>query len=171
MGSRSPNIWYFSFPWEPIYLGLSFLSDTSFNKPHWDIAPCKNINASWVSNACGQAIWPPEYIFSLRTFGPRKLQILLLWWCRPHKRHSIHSGSVFQNDIWGFFLPGLQKNIRKLPTKGSLKIQRRYTPKKAEGSCKGDPLKAKKEDGKSRGAVKSPARLHIYIYIYLKNPL
>jgi len=75
------------------------------------------------------------------------------------------------------------KNIWKLPTKGSLKIQRRYTPKEAEGSCKGDPLKAKKEDGKGRGVVKSPASLCMYvcmyvcvcvcvcIYIYMKNPL
>ena len=42
-------------------------------------------------------------------------------------------------------------------------------PKEAEGSCKGDPLKAEKEDGKGRGAAKSPASLHIYIY--LKNSL
>ena len=160
MGSRSPNIWYFSFPWEPIYLGLSFLSDTSLNKPHWDIAPCKNINAGWVSNACGQAVWPPEYIFSLRTFRLCKLQALLLWRCRPHKRHLIHGG-CFSKWSPRFVSPRAAKNIWKLPTKGSLKIQRRYTPKEAEGSCKGDPLKAKKEDGKGRGAVKSPASLHI----------
>ena len=55
------------------------------------------------------------------------------------------------------------KKLWKLPTKGSLEIQRRYMPKEAEGSCKGDPLKAEKEDGKGGGAAKSPARLHIYI--------
>lgn len=165
MGSRSPNIWYFSFPWEPIYLGLSFLSDTSFNKPHWDIALCKNINAGWVSNACGQAVWPPEHIFSLRTFWPCKLQILLLWRCRPHKRLLIHGGRVFENDLWGLYLPGLQKIYGSCPQKAPWKFREGIRPRRQRGAVRVTPWKQRKRMVRPGEQLNhQPACIYIYIW-------
>lgn len=118
---------------------------------------------------CSQAVWSLECIFSLRTFWPFKWQIQLLCQCHARKRHSNHHHCVSENDLWGWYLPGLQKKTRELPPKMAPRKSGEDIRSQRTGSYKGHLQRAEKENDKGVASFKSPGTLHIFEKLPLRK--
>lgn len=118
---------------------------------------------------CGQAVWSLECIFSLRTFWPFKWQIQQLCQCHACNRHSNRRHRISENDLWGWYLPGLQKKTSQLPWEMAPRKFGEGIRGQRMGSYKGHLPRAEKENDKRVALFKSPATLHIFAKLLLRK--